>query len=190
MKRIPLRFSVVCVALTLGACVTYPTGPSAMALPGSGKSFDQFRADDGDCRQFAAASSGAGTPNQAQANSTVTGAAVGTALGAVAGAALGGNSSGAAAGAGVGLLAGTAAGAGAGQGSAYEAQRRYDHGYIQCMYSKGHKVPVSGRFVNSSPTPSYSSAPPPPPPSYGAPPPSYGAPPPPPYGAPPPPPPR
>ena len=35
-----------------------PTGPSVMALPGTGKNFDQFRADDASCRQFAYAQIG------------------------------------------------------------------------------------------------------------------------------------
>ncbi|HTH44456.1 MAG TPA: hypothetical protein VL528_05200, partial [Oxalicibacterium sp.] len=39
--------------LALSACTTMPTGPSVLVLPGSGKSFDQFRADDMDCRQYA-----------------------------------------------------------------------------------------------------------------------------------------
>ena len=170
------------VALLLGACATYPTGPSAMALPGTGKNFDQFRADDSDCRQFAISSTGA-SPENVAADSVVKSAAIGTAIGAVAGAALGGNSSGAAAGAGTGLLVGSLAGAGAGQGSAYDVQRRYDAGYLQCMYSKGHKVPVSGRFVSSSPSGSYAT--PQPPTSYAAPPPPPNAPPPPSYAPPP-----
>src|SRR6266581_2051262 len=49
-----LRFSPLLVgALLLGACVSMPKGPSVMVLPGSGKSFDQFRYDDVECRQFA-----------------------------------------------------------------------------------------------------------------------------------------
>ena len=33
--------------LALGACAAVPpSGPSVMALPGKGKNFDQFRADD------------------------------------------------------------------------------------------------------------------------------------------------
>ncbi|MGR9013662.1 MAG: hypothetical protein ACU83U_08460 [Gammaproteobacteria bacterium] len=28
-----------------------------------------------------------------------------------------------------------------------EGQQSYDIGYIQCMYSKGHQVPVSGEFM-------------------------------------------
>lgn len=30
------------------------------------------------------------------------------------------------------------------QTSAYDTQRRYDLSYIQCMYAKGHRVPVLG----------------------------------------------
>ena len=42
-------------------------------------------------------------------------------------------------------------------------QRRYDFAYLQCMYSKGNKVPVPGEF-RSAPAgnPPPSSAPPPP----------------------------
>ena len=40
-------------ALFLSACVTMPTGPSVMVLPGDGKNFDQFQMDDGTCRQWA-----------------------------------------------------------------------------------------------------------------------------------------
>jgi len=35
------------------ACTTVPKGPSKLALPGTGKNVDQFRADDADCRQYA-----------------------------------------------------------------------------------------------------------------------------------------
>jgi hypothetical protein len=39
-------------ALLLPAgCATVPTGPSVMVLPGSGKNFEQFQADDGVCRR-------------------------------------------------------------------------------------------------------------------------------------------
>ena len=37
----------------LSACAVMPTGPSVMVLPGVGKPFDQFQADDMGCRQFA-----------------------------------------------------------------------------------------------------------------------------------------
>jgi hypothetical protein len=166
------RLSAVSLLVALGACATYaPTGPSAMVLPGTGKSFDQFRADDMECRQYASLQ--AGSQAQAATDSTVKSAALGTAIGAGAGAAMGGRDS-AGVGAGMGLIAGTLAGTGAGSASAREMQRRYDTGYQQCMYAKGHKIPgVSGRFSSppayATQQPGYASPPaaatmPPPPP--------------------------
>ena len=153
--------------LALGACVTVPSGPSIMSLPGTGKNFDQFRADDFECRQYASSQVGGTTPNQASVDSGVQNAAIGTAVGAAAGALIDG-SSGAGVGAGVGLLFGTLAGSSAANASSYSLQQRYDIGYTQCMYAKGHKVPVSGRFAsaNERPEPRRYSTPPPPPPSY------------------------
>jgi hypothetical protein len=151
--------------LVLAGCVTVPSGPSLMALPGTGRSFDQFRFDDNDCRQYADSQVGGNTPNQAGADSGVKSAAVGTLVGAAAGAAIGGNSAAAGVGAGVGLLAGALSGSGAANASSYSLQQRYDIGYTQCMYAKGHKVPVSGRFTsaNDQPARRYSTPPPPPP---------------------------
>ncbi|MCU9957537.1 MULTISPECIES: YMGG-like glycine zipper-containing protein [Burkholderia] len=140
----PLRVPVVlALAGLVGACAYMPTGPSVMALPGTGKSFDQFRADDGNCRQYAFEQSGGVSAGQASTASAVGSAAVGTALGAAAGAAFNGGT-GAAVGAGAGLLAGSVVGAGAAQGSAYDIQRRYDYAYLQCMYATGNRVPVPG----------------------------------------------
>jgi len=135
-----------------------------MVLPGTGKSFDQFRADDTECRQYGTVQSGGASQEQVAADSTVKSAALGTAVGAVAGAAIGGRD-GAGVGAGMGLITGALAGSGAGSVSAYEMQRRYDFAYQQCMYAKGHRIPVNGRF--SSPTyvtpPAAAAVPPPPP---------------------------
>lgn len=156
----------------LGACAVVPQGPSVMALPGTGKTFDQFRADDASCRQFAFQQVGGVSTNQAATNSAVGSAVVGTALGAAAGAAFNGGS-GAAVGAGAGLLAGTLFGASASQGSAYDVQRRYDYSYLQCMYASGNRIPVSGRMNTMQSTGGYVNTPPPPP----------GSPPPPPPGA-------
>lgn len=158
-----LRLSALTTLLALAACATVPSGPSVMSLPGTGKSFDQFRADDHECRQFASAQVGGATADQAAADSGVRSAAIGTVVGAAAGAAIDGGH-GAAVGAGVGLLAGALAGTGAAHGSAYAVQQRYDAGYMQCMYAKGHKVPVSGRYVSPQPRATYTPPPPPPPP--------------------------
>src|SRR2546422_6739358 len=122
-----LRFSpVLTAALLLGACVSVPSGPSVMVLPGTGKSFDQFRADDMDCRQFAYSQVGGTDANQLASESAVKSAAVGTVIGAAAGAAIGGRS-GAAVGAGGGLLVGSAAGPGAADPSAYGVERAFDY---------------------------------------------------------------
>lgn len=166
-----LKLSPLLTLLFLGACVTAPTGPSVLVLPGTGKSFDQFRTDDLLCKQFASGQIGNTTPSQVASDSGVRSAALGTAIGALAGAAIGGDSRGAGVGAGAGLLMGTAEGSSAGQSSAYGMQQRYDYGYIQCMYSNGHRVPVSGRLM-SEPAQSTRSIPPPPPGSPPPPPPS------------------
>ncbi|CDY77396.1 FIG00453185: hypothetical protein [Caballeronia glathei] len=162
------RLVLLAALSCLSACAVVPTGPTVMALPGTGKTFDQFRADDGACRQFAFQQAGGVSANQASTASALGSAAVGTALGAAAGAAFNGGT-GAAVGAGAGLLAGSVVGLGAAQGSGYEVQRRYDYAYIQCMYAAGDRVPVSGR-MSVAPGPSHY-APPPPPPPPGLPPP-------------------
>lgn len=175
-----LRVSPLVALLMLGACTTIPTGPSVLVMPGTGKSFDEFRGDDADCRQFALGQVGGATANETAVGSGVKSAAVGAVVGALAGAAMGGHQ-GAGVGAGVGLLAGSAAGAGAGQASGYGLQRRYDNAYIQCMYAKGDRVPVSGQLTSGPQR--RSSVPPPPPPNAFPPAPPSGYPPPPPPGA-------
>jgi hypothetical protein len=165
--------ALLATAGLLSACAVVPQGPSVMALPGSGKTFDQFRADDANCRGFAYQQVGGQGSNQAATNSAVGSAVVGTALGAAAGAAFGGGS-GAAIGAGAGLLAGSAVGMGSAQGSAYDVQRRYDYAYMQCMYANGNRIPVQGRMVTTQPPQQAQRYLPPPPP---------GSPPPPPAGA-------
>ena len=161
------RISFVAAVLALTGCVSVPSGPSVMSLPGSTKSFDQFRADDMDCRQFATSQIGGSNPSQAANDSAVRSAAVGTAVGAAAGALIDG-ASGAGIGAGFGMLTGAMVGSSTGYASGYSLQQRYDIAYIQCMYSKGHKVPVSGRFASANERPAQAArryAPPPPPPS-------------------------
>jgi hypothetical protein len=162
------RSSALLALLLLGACTSMPSGPSVLVLPGTGKNFDEFRTDDMVCRQFAQQQVGGATPGQVASTSGVNSAAVGTVLGAAAGAAINGGR-GAGVGAGTGLALGGLAGTGAAESSAYGLQRRYDFGYQQCMYAKGHKVPVSGRLMMQSRASSY------PPPPQGTPPQPPGA---------------
>lgn len=161
--------AVLSGALLLGACTTLPpNGPSVMVLPGTGKTFDQFRFDDNDCRLYSSQQTGA-TPDSAAVDSGARSAVVGTLLGAAAGAAINGGR-GASVGAGTGLLLGGSAGAGASNASAHGVQQRYDVAYTQCMYAKGHRVPVSGQMMTQpgssggyAPPPPQSGSPPPPP---------------------------
>lgn len=149
-----------------------------MVLPGSNKSFDQFRYDDYECRQYASSQVGGKSAADAQTNSALKSAAVGTVVGAAAGGLMGGNS-GAGVGAGVGLAAGALAGTDASSRSGYSLQQRYDIGYQQCMYAKGNQIPMAAsRYSprraatrNVPPPPPSSAGPPPPPPPAGAPPP-------------------
>jgi len=107
-----------------------------MSLPGIGKTFDQFRADDASCRQFAFNKVGGVAVNQAATASAVGSVAIGTAL--------------------VGSVFGT----GAAQDSAYRVQRRFDYSYLQCMYASGDRVPVRGRMMVAPGTRPYSPPPP------------------------------
>jgi len=161
--------------LGLGGCVTVPTGPAVMALPGQYKPFDQFRADDYECRQYASAAIGAAGDAAANAATAqaVGGALLGAAVGAAIGSVSGNAGQGAAIGGGSGLLFGSAAGSNVAGASSWELQQRYDGAYVQCMYAKGNQVPVRGdpRGMYGNPQGSYygtpsggSQLPPPPPP--------------------------
>ncbi len=115
------RFSIGLVLLVVG-CATTPTGPGVLVLPGTGKSFDQFRADEQECRQYARAQIGGGTD-------------------------------------------GSLAGAGPSDPSGRTLQQRYDFAYTQCMYAKGHKIPMARQDADRyTPRPHASTPPPPPPP--------------------------
>jgi hypothetical protein len=169
-------FAAGAAVLLLAGCATPPpSGPGILVLPGTGKTFDQFRFDDQDCRAYAHAQVGGKTTEQAATDSAVKSAAIGTAIGAAAGGLIGGHQ-GAAVGAGLGLTGGALAGAGESQYAAGSLQQRYDGAFTQCMYAKGHRVPVTGRYSDAGRNPNarYSSVarttPPPPPPPPGQPP--------------------
>jgi len=51
--KINRMLAVLGSAAIIGGCTSTPTGPSVMVLPGTSKTFDQFQADDGRCRQMA-----------------------------------------------------------------------------------------------------------------------------------------
>lgn len=92
--------------LLLFGCVTIPREPSMLVLPGTGKSVEQFRTNDVECRQFAAIQAGGATSNEATSEN--------------------GSKR---------VIAGSAQHVSA-------VYARYDYGYLQCMYAKGHRIPV------------------------------------------------
>ena len=173
MKRLLLVLPILFLA---GCASAPPTGPGVMVLPGSGKSFETFRFDDHECRQFASTQTGT-TAAQAQDDSGLKGAAAGAAIGAIAGAAITRSGHGMVAGAGLGTAGGAMAGGASGTYNARTVQQRYDNGYQQCMYAKGHKIPMAERYERHISRPA---ATPPARPSYSPPPPPGTPPPPPP----------
>jgi hypothetical protein len=154
MKKLFVLLPVASL-LALAGCATVPTGPTVMVLPGSQKSFDQFQADGATCAQFAQAQVGdaAQAANNNAAANVVAATAVSAAVGAILGSVTGYAGQGAAIGAGTGLLFGSAAGANAAGMTYYDAQRRYDMAYAQCMFARGNQVP--GRVAFRSPTQGY-----------------------------------
>jgi hypothetical protein len=140
------RGIVLCFAvILLGGCATMPTGPTVTVIPGPGKPFEVFVADDAVCRQWAQQQIGGISPSQTANRNLATGAAVGTAVGAGLGALIGSISgdagAGAAIGAGAGLLTGTAMASDSAYDSQWQLQRRYDIAYQQCMYAEGNQIP-------------------------------------------------
>ena len=159
MTKLSLLFPLSALVV-LGGCVTVPTGPAVRVMPGTQKTWEQFQADDVNCRQYAYMSIGGPNAGQSGQDSAARDAAVASAIGAAAGAALGAVTGqaghGAAIGAGTGLLFGSAAGANTAGYSSYELQRSYDTAYMQCMYARGNQVPGAMAYRAPSGTPVYS----------------------------------
>ncbi len=178
MTNIKRISAALAAAVLVAGCATAPLGPRVAVMPAPGKPFEQFRAEDSACRQYAEQSVG-GAEQRIQDQAATT-TVLSTLIGAAAGAALGGHE-GAAVGAGFGLLTGAAASGGQTQHFSYDLQRRYDIAYQQCMYSKGNQLPgysysapPAARANYYQQAPAAVASPPPPPP---------GTPPPPPPGA-------
>lgn len=79
------KHALLLLPLALVACSSMPSGPNVTVLPGSGKTLEQFQADDFFCRQYASMQIGTNA-NEVSVNSGVKTAALGTALGAASGA--------------------------------------------------------------------------------------------------------
>lgn len=129
---------VAASAVLLSACAYTPDGPSVQVLPGKGKTFEAFQADQIRCTR-ASAQSVKGEADRAN-NFGLGSAVVGTVLGAGLGAAIGGGG-GAGIGAAGGAVAGTAIGGGSAGGTQYGIQRQYDNTYEACMIAQGNVLP-------------------------------------------------
>lgn len=151
--------ALVFILAALSGCATIPSGPSVAVMPGPGKHFEAFQADDAMCRQWAQQQTGGTSPtetfNENTANGAVLGAIIGGGLGAAIGAATGNPAAGAAIGGATGLLGGMSIGADNGAASSYALQNRYDIAYSQCMSAKGHQVPTYRQQPAPPPRPVY-----------------------------------
>ena len=129
----------------VAACTTAPPpSPTVLAVPGKGRTAQQFAGDDARCRDYAARENGGVSPSQAATNSGLGSAVIGTLLGAGLGAVIGGAAGnpglGAAAGAGGGLLFGSSVGAGNAERSGAAFQANYDRAYAQCTIASGNQI--------------------------------------------------
>lgn len=147
------------ILLVAAGCATVPAGPSVAVMPAPGKPFDLFQAEDVTCRQYARDQIGA-SPQDTINNNTAAGAVFGGVVGGALGS-LSGRGTSTTLGAVTGALIGAAAGSDQGEYYGYQAQRRYDIAYQQCMYSNGNIIPGMRRY--------YRYAPPPPPPDLRSP---------------------
>jgi hypothetical protein len=131
------------LAAALAGCAHTPGGTAMQVMPGPGKSFEVFAADQTACKTFA----GGQVAGQAEAanQQAVGGAALATLIGVGAGAAIGSAGraagGGAAVGAGTGVATGAAIGAQSSQNAQGFIQAQYDTAYSQCMYARGNLVP-------------------------------------------------
>lgn len=138
---------VACLPLlVLGACTaSVPNSPTVVAMPGHGRNWNEFLADNSTCKNYAASQMpDSGQVAVATHNDSAITSAAGTVIGAGLGAALGslaGNvGAGAAIGGGIGLLGGMATAGNNTQTTADSLQGRYDVAYAQCMVGHGETI--------------------------------------------------
>jgi hypothetical protein len=131
------RSAAVLAVIAVAGCAAPPLGPTVQVIPGPGKGYGEFQADDANCRGFADMQ----TAGQVQAvnNQAVGGAVLTTVLGAGLGAVAGGGR-GAAIGAATGAGLGTALNATGSANASIGIQAQYDAAYGQCMYARGNRV--------------------------------------------------
>jgi hypothetical protein len=171
-QRLPL-LALLPIVLLAG-CAQTPTAPHVAVMPAPGKPFEQFAAEEKQCRAYAQDSIGGDNAADKANGRAVGAAALGTVIGAAAGNVLIGPRHGTGEGAGMGLLMGSAVGSGQSGQATQDLQRRYDIAYEQCMYAKGNQIPGAQParqriivqqpvYVTPAPAPAYPPASYPPP---------------------------
>lgn len=143
--RIKFERAFICapvLALLLAGCAQTPMGPTAQVMPGPGKSFETFRADQEMCKGYAAdqVRGQADHANQRAVGAAALSTALGVGAGALIGSVSGNMGAGAAIGGAAGLGLGSGLGAGNSQNAQYTIQQQYDNAFSQCMYTRGHQV--------------------------------------------------
>lgn len=142
---LPLKQRLTLLALLpvvlLAGCAQTPTAPHVAVMPAPGKPFEQFAAEEKECRAYAQDSIGGENAADRANGRAVGAAALGTVIGAAAGNVLIGPRRGTGEGAGMGLIMGSAIGSGQSGQATQDLQRRYDIAYEQCMYAKGNQIP-------------------------------------------------
>jgi len=152
---------VSAIALLLAGCAQTPMGPTVNVMPGPGKPFDVFAADQATCKGYAqnAVQGQADAANNQAVGTGVVGTLVGAGLGAAIGAAAGNAGAGAAIGAGAGAATGGGIGAQNNSMAQMSIQQQYDNAYSQCMYSHGDQVPGYAPIATAAPPPRMMSGP-------------------------------
>jgi hypothetical protein len=142
-KTRPGLIGLTGAALLLAGCAQTPMGPTVQVMPGAGKSFEAFLADQSTCKGYAVdqVKGQVELTNQRAVGAAVLTTVLSAALGAAVGGGWGAAGQGAGIGAAMGAANGTAIGAGMSSGDQYGIQMQYDNAYSQCMYSKGELVP-------------------------------------------------
>ena len=133
------------------------SGPNVLVAR-TGRSFDQFRADDLDCRQYAYQQIGGKSGKRPPTN--LPSAAPLWDCNRSSGRGRTGRSPGRSSGCRFRIGGGIDDGCRGGYRSSYALQRSYDNAFVQCMYAKGHRVPVP---AGMAPSHSGQAAVPPPP---------------------------
>ncbi len=144
-------FAIPAIGLLLAGCAQTPLGPTVQVMPGPGKSFEAFRADQANCKAFAAdqVRGQADNANQRAVGAAALTTALGVGIGALAGSVTGNVGAGAAIGGAAGVGVGAGIGAGNSGNEQYNIQQQYDNAFAQCMFAKGEQVPGYQHYVST-----------------------------------------